>query len=171
MLKSGLALAMAVVCASVAVADFDERPEVRDYIEEVAAQHGFDQAALLSLFRSAERKSSILAAISRPAERKPWHEYRRIFVTPTRISGGNRVLARERRHAAPRGAPLQPATGSHRRHRRRRNPIRSQTSARSESLIRSRPWPSTIRHGRPSFAASSPSSCCWPAKNASIRWP
>ena len=88
MLKSGLALAMAVACASVAVADFDERPEVRDYIEEVAAQHGFDQTALLALFRSAERKGSILAAISRPAERKPWREYRKIFVTPTRIREG-----------------------------------------------------------------------------------
>ena len=88
MLKFGLALAMAVTCAGVAVADFDERPEVRDYIEEVVARHGFDQAALLTLFRSAERKGDILATISRPAERKPWHEYRRIFVTPTRIREG-----------------------------------------------------------------------------------
>ena len=88
MLKRGLAFAVAVVCAAVAWADFDERPVVRSYIAEVAAQHGFDPAALLTLFRAAKRKDSVLAAISRPAERKRWHEYRRIFVTPTRIREG-----------------------------------------------------------------------------------
>ena len=88
MLKRGWAFAVAVVCAAVTWADFDERPEVRDYIEEVAGQHGFDPAELLTLFQAAERKESILAAISRPAERKQWREYRRIFVTPTRIREG-----------------------------------------------------------------------------------
>ena len=88
LLKRGWAFAVVVVCATVIWADFDERPEVRSYIEEVAGQHGFDQAALLTLFQAAERKESILAAISRPAERKQWHEYRRIFVTPTRIREG-----------------------------------------------------------------------------------
>ena len=88
MLKRGWVCAVAVVYAVAAWADFDERPEVRNYIEEVAGKHGFDQAALLTLFRAAERKESILEAISRPAERKQWHEYRRIFVTPTRIRQG-----------------------------------------------------------------------------------
>ena len=88
MLKRGLGLVVAVVCVAVGWADFDERPVVRDYIEEVAARHDFDPVALRDLFRSAERKDAILAAISRPAERKQWHEYRRIFVTPTRIREG-----------------------------------------------------------------------------------
>lgn len=88
MLKRGLGLAVAVVCVAVGWADFDERAVVRDYIEEVAARHDFDAAALRDLFRAAERKDAILAAISRPAERKQWHEYRRIFVTPTRIREG-----------------------------------------------------------------------------------
>ena len=88
MLKRGVAFAVAAACVAVAWADFDERPVVRNYIAEVAAQHGFDPAELRTLFRQAERKDSVLAAISRPAERKQWHEYRRIFVTPTRIREG-----------------------------------------------------------------------------------
>lgn len=88
MLKRGLGFAVALVWAVAVWGEFDERPEVRDYIEEVTAHHGLDRAELVTLFRSAERKDSILAAISRPAERKPWHEYRRIFVTPTRIREG-----------------------------------------------------------------------------------
>ena len=88
MLRPGLALAAALIWAAPVCGDFDERREVLSYIDEVAAQHGFDRAELLTLFRSAERKDAILRAISRPAERKQWHEYRRIFVTPTRIREG-----------------------------------------------------------------------------------
>jgi membrane-bound lytic murein transglycosylase B len=32
--------------------------------------------------------SAVLEAVARPAEAKPWHEYRRLFVTPDRIDGG-----------------------------------------------------------------------------------
>ena len=88
MLKRGLAVAIGIVCSVMAWADFDERPEVRSYVEQVAAQHGFDSNSLMTLMGAAERKESILAAISRPAERKQWREYRRIFVTPTRIREG-----------------------------------------------------------------------------------
>ena len=88
MLRPALALAVALIWTAPVCGGFDERREVLSYIEEVSTQHGFDRAALLTLFRSAERKEAILAAISRPAERKQWHEYRRIFVTPTRIREG-----------------------------------------------------------------------------------
>ena len=88
LLKRGLAVAVGVVCSAMAWADFDERPEVRNYVEQVAVQHGFDSTSLLTLMGAAERKESILEAISRPAERKQWHEYRRIFVTRTRIREG-----------------------------------------------------------------------------------
>jgi membrane-bound lytic murein transglycosylase B len=72
-----------------ASADYSERPDVNDYLTEVAAQHGFQRAELVALFAEAERKQNILDAIARPAERtKPWSEYREIFVTDTRIDEG-----------------------------------------------------------------------------------
>ncbi|MCY3819547.1 MAG: lytic murein transglycosylase B [Gammaproteobacteria bacterium] len=88
LLKRGLGFAAVVVCVAAGWADYDERPAVRDYIAEVVAQHGFEKSALETLFQAAERKEAILAAMSRPAERKRWHEYRKIFVTPTRIREG-----------------------------------------------------------------------------------
>lgn len=52
-------------------------------------QHGFTREELQQWFSAAERKDSILEAISRPAERRlSWGEYRRIFITPARIDGG-----------------------------------------------------------------------------------
>ncbi|MGR6036179.1 MAG: lytic murein transglycosylase B [Candidatus Nitrosoglobus sp.] len=64
-------------------------PGVDDFIDEMAAQHGFDKAELYQLFAGVEIKSDILQVISRPAEKgKPWYEYRRIFLTPERIQGG-----------------------------------------------------------------------------------
>lgn len=59
------------------------------FATRLAAEDGFDRDALLALLESAEINQSILDAISRPAERVvPWYEYRKIFVTPARITAG-----------------------------------------------------------------------------------
>src|SRR5881227_2120091 len=64
------------------------RTMVDPFIDELVGRHGFDQGALRSLFDKVERLPDILAAISRPAESKPWHQYRPIFVTPARAQAG-----------------------------------------------------------------------------------
>ena len=74
----------------------DEVPAVRSFMREVESRHGLDRAWLQGLFREARRRQSILDAFSRPAEAKPWHAYRKIFVTPDRIRGGVE-FAREHR--------------------------------------------------------------------------
>lgn len=72
-----------------ATADYASRPEVQAYLDELSARHGFSRQWLSDVFARAERKDSIIEAISRPAEKaKPWHEYRGIFVTDARISAG-----------------------------------------------------------------------------------
>ena len=64
-------------------------PGAEALIDEMVAKQGFEREDLQALFADARRKDSILKAISRPAEKtKPWHEYRAIFVTPTRTSQG-----------------------------------------------------------------------------------
>lgn len=68
--------------------DVDSRPELRSFIDEMVKQHDFDRAEITQLLAQAETKSSILNAISSPAERKAWRDYRPIFVTPARIHGG-----------------------------------------------------------------------------------
>lgn len=57
-------------------------------VAKVAAATGKSPAALNALLDGAVVQQSILDAISRPAEAKPWSEYRPIFVNPTRIAEG-----------------------------------------------------------------------------------
>lgn len=63
-------------------------PEVKQFIDTMVQQHQFDHAHLTSLFARTRFHKSIIKAISRPAEKKPWHEYRPIFLTRKRINKG-----------------------------------------------------------------------------------
>ena len=58
------------------------------FAREMAERHGFDAGEVTRLLAGAERRQDILDAISRPAEAKPWYQYRPIFLTPSRIGGG-----------------------------------------------------------------------------------
>jgi membrane-bound lytic murein transglycosylase B len=67
----------------------NERPDVREFMAELVANDGFDKQYLATVFAGVESKQSIIDAMTRPAEKvKPWFEYRAIFLTPRRISGG-----------------------------------------------------------------------------------
>ncbi|VAW81578.1 Membrane-bound lytic murein transglycosylase B [hydrothermal vent metagenome] len=71
--------------------DFTYNTRTQAFIDDMVKKHGFDRAELKSLFDEAKKREDILEAIARPAEKtKPWHEYRKIFLTPDRISGGAR---------------------------------------------------------------------------------
>ncbi|QSA96134.1 lytic murein transglycosylase B [Methylococcus sp. EFPC2] len=80
------ALAQAV-CAPV-VADIADRPDVRAFMQEVSARHRFAPAELENLFRQVDLQDKVLESISKPAEAKPWREYRKIFLTEKRIQAG-----------------------------------------------------------------------------------
>lgn len=66
-----------------------EHPAVAPFIAEMKAEHGFTAEHIEALLAQAERRQPILDAISRPAERvRPWHEYRKIFMTEQRLQRG-----------------------------------------------------------------------------------
>jgi len=65
-----------------------ERAGVTAFIDEMVRDHQFNRAELERLFATSEFRDSIIEAISRPAEAKPWHQYRPIFVTASRIGDG-----------------------------------------------------------------------------------
>ena len=65
-----------------------EREDVRTFVSEMVAKHGFNATELATLFGQVEIHQSIIDAITRPAEAKPWHAYRKIFLTEARIDGG-----------------------------------------------------------------------------------
>ena len=79
--------ATSVLSATDAV--YTDRKDVQDFIASMVSEHGFQGEEVRSLLASAERKQSILDAISRPAERTlEWRDYRKIFLTSDRIAGG-----------------------------------------------------------------------------------
>lgn len=81
-------LATPVVLAKQNITDFSQNEDVQAFIEEVSQKHGFKKDELKKLFAKVEFKQKIIDAITRPAESKPWYEYRPIFVTETRITEG-----------------------------------------------------------------------------------
>ena len=65
-----------------------QHPGADEFAAKAAAEHGLDPEQVMALLREARFKQSIVDAISRPAEAKPWHEYRPIFITDKRINAG-----------------------------------------------------------------------------------
>ena len=71
-----------------------QMPEVQAFISEMVEQHQFKPDDLTRLFGAVRIKQSILSAMSRPAEGKPWRDYRPLFIEPQRIEGGVRFWAK-----------------------------------------------------------------------------
>jgi membrane-bound lytic murein transglycosylase B len=83
LLLSGLCLT-AASCTS----NIKETDRMDAFIQQMAATHQFDESELNELFQSVQIKENILKTISKPAEGLPWHKYRNIFLTESRINGG-----------------------------------------------------------------------------------
>jgi membrane-bound lytic murein transglycosylase B len=60
-----------------------------EFAERMVEKHGFDRDVITATLTDVAIDASVLAAISRPAERVvPWYEYRGIFLNPERIAAG-----------------------------------------------------------------------------------
>ena len=86
-LFAALTLATTSACAQ-EVSVYDKFPDTHTLIDEMVQEHGFDKQQLSTLFSQVIFKPKIIETITRPAESKPWHEYRPIFLTEKRIRGG-----------------------------------------------------------------------------------
>lgn len=72
-----------------ALADYSKHEKAIALMDELVKEHNFERSFLLSVFKTAEQKESILEAIARPAEKRlEWFEYRKIFITKDRIEKG-----------------------------------------------------------------------------------
>lgn len=63
------------------------------FARSVQEKHGVSAEAVLPLLAKAKYQQSIIDAITRPAEAKPWSAYRPIFMNQARIDGGRAFLA------------------------------------------------------------------------------
>ena len=66
------------------------------FVRDTAARYAIDPGYLESVLARAEIRDSIINAMSRPAEAKPWRDYRPIFINQARIDGGRAFLAQHR---------------------------------------------------------------------------
>jgi membrane-bound lytic murein transglycosylase B len=64
------------------------RDEFKIFAAEMERKHKMPAGEIEALLVQSEFRDDIIAAITRPAEAKPWHQYRPIFIKPDRILGG-----------------------------------------------------------------------------------
>ncbi len=65
-----------------------DHPGAEEFAAKAALEQQLNQEEVALLLQDARFKQSIVDAMSRPAEGKPWHDYRPIFITDRRIKGG-----------------------------------------------------------------------------------
>jgi membrane-bound lytic murein transglycosylase B len=97
-----IVLSLLVSMGRVHAQDGDEpHPGSEAFVAQAVAEYDLDPAVVRAVLADARYQQSIIDAMTRPAEAKPWHEYRQIFMTEARIAGGaefwraNRALVDE----------------------------------------------------------------------------
>lgn len=68
--------------------DYLQRTDVQSFITELTQNHEFSAQELQGILGQAKKSQKIIDLISKPAEGKPWHEYRKIFLGKKRINAG-----------------------------------------------------------------------------------
>lgn len=87
----GLLLALLplhMACAVPSGSELTERADVREFAKEISTRNGLNEADVLTGLAQAEIQDSIIQAMQRPAESKPWYQYRPIFMNEKRIADG-----------------------------------------------------------------------------------
>ena len=85
---AGLLLALSLSGSPACSAPLERESEIDPFVAGMVLRHGVSEQATRALLADARVLDSVLEAIQRPAERKPWHEYRKIFLTEKRIARG-----------------------------------------------------------------------------------
>ena len=92
-----LSLLFASSMAQAAIGNVLDRADAKVFIQEMKDKHGFDSKKLTALFKKVELRQDIVDLMNRPAEGKPWKDYRKIFMTKQRIDGG-KAFCRDNAH-------------------------------------------------------------------------
>ena len=85
-MKRILTLALVSILSTACFAQ--QHPGAEEFAARAAAEYDLDQEEIRILLENARFKQSIVDAMTRPAEAKPWYKYRPIFITDKRIRGG-----------------------------------------------------------------------------------
>lgn len=85
-MKRMISLALVLILSTACHAG--DHPGAEEFAAKAALEQQLDEQEVFQLLQDARFKQSIVDAMSRPAEGKPWHQYRPIFITDKRIRGG-----------------------------------------------------------------------------------
>ena len=102
LVKKQFAIAIFVACAvftaSVSAdAGYEQREDVKAFIDEMVSEHGFERADLEDKFTRAKKLEKVLEFIAKPAEKRlTWKQYRPIFVTNKRSKRGLEFMEEHR---------------------------------------------------------------------------
>ena len=84
--------------ASASNADVSTRKDVNEFIDRMVKEHNFNRDDLVKTFKKVKTNPKIIEAITRPAEAKPWYQYRPIFLTSDRIRQGVKFWRKHAEH-------------------------------------------------------------------------
>jgi membrane-bound lytic murein transglycosylase B len=83
-----LSLAGLILTAPACASTPENREAYKTFAAEMEQKHRIPAAEVESLLAGTRFRDDIIEAITRPAEAKPWHQYRPIFLKPDRVRGG-----------------------------------------------------------------------------------
>ncbi len=105
-LGSDMRRRLAVLCTLLLCAQLDAPAQAqpapdpgtaeKQFAQAMAREHGLDATAVLEILHRATYRQSVIDTMTRPAEAKPWKDYRPIFVTSRRIDDGAAFLGANR---------------------------------------------------------------------------
>ena len=73
---------------------------VQSFIAEMADKHGFDHAELQEVFGDTRFRPRIVELMNKQTKRKPWDDYRSLFINNEKITGGRRFWQSNRAQLA-----------------------------------------------------------------------
>lgn len=77
-----------LILSPAAAGNLTQRDEIKSFVDSMVVRHQFNGPLLNKVFNKVNLQPSIIEAMTRPAEGKPWYQYRPIFLTESRIAGG-----------------------------------------------------------------------------------
>jgi len=83
---SMLSLVLVLILSTSCLAE--QHPGAEAFAQKAAGEYQLDPQEVLKVLQQARFQQSVIDAISRPAEAKPWYQYRPIFLNRKRIDGG-----------------------------------------------------------------------------------
>ena len=73
--------------------DYSSRDDVKEYIKEISAKHGFESDKLMKLLGSAVYQEKVVRIMNRqPEGTMTWSRYKEMMVSDSRISAGEEFI-------------------------------------------------------------------------------